>query len=78
MIEIELVVLRGKDNLDHEVFSDKPIVLSVPAIPQRGDRIRYLLDGKPTILWIVSDICFDQRSRKKCAVIVFVKHFDDV
>jgi len=83
MIKIELVVLKGpesggKDSLDNEEFSDKPLVLEVPAIPRKGDRFRFLIKNEPTILWIVSDICFDQRARKKCAVIVFVKHFDAV
>ena len=73
MIKIEVILLTTDDNLQHERFSRKPIVLSVPSIPRKGERLRFLIDQEPSALLEVTEICFDERAGKKCAVIVFVQ-----
>jgi hypothetical protein len=73
MIKIDLIILQTGDNLNHEKFGEKVATLSVPALPRKGDRVRYLIDGEPSALLEVTDGCFDERAGKKCAVMVFGK-----
>jgi hypothetical protein len=70
MIAIELMIQKETDAPAEA--AGKIWKLDVPAIPQRGDLIR-LWEGRNELLFVVSQICFQERIGEPCGVLVFVK-----
>ena len=68
MIAIELMI-QPEDNSE---ASGKVWKFQVPAMPRKGNLFK-LWDGRELSTHVVSDVCFEERGREPCAVIVFVK-----